>query len=170
MFTPEQAKGLAEFLLQGASWEFETTKKVLAATPADQLGFKLGDKGRTAADLAWHIITSDLWFLDGIAALNFAGGQPPAQPATIPEMLALYSEAFPKGIEKVRAMSGEQLATPIAFFGAMNLPAAAYINFLSNHMIHHRGQYSAYLRAMNAHVPSIYGGSADEPFQSGASA
>jgi uncharacterized damage-inducible protein DinB len=31
-------------------------------------------------------------------------------------------------------------------------------------MIHHRGQLSTYVRALNAHVPSIYGGSADEPF------
>jgi hypothetical protein len=29
---------------------------------------------------------------------------------------------------------------------------------------------SAYLRAVNAHVPSIYGGSADEPFQASATA
>jgi uncharacterized damage-inducible protein DinB len=39
---------------------------------------------------------------------------------------------------------------------------------LNNHCIHHRGQLSTYIRAMNAHVPSIYGGSADEPFQAAA--
>ena len=41
----------------------------------------------------------------------------------------------------------------------------AYLNLMMNHMIHHRGQLSAYLRPMGAKVPSIYGGSADEPFQ-----
>ena len=35
--------------------------------------------------------------------------------------------------------------------------------FVMNHMIHHRGQFSVYLR-LNVHlsVPSIYGPSADE--------
>ena len=54
--------------------------------------------------------------------------------------------------------------------GIMNFPAVVYLQFLNNHMIHHRGQLSTYLRAMNAHVPSIYGGSADEPFTGSASA
>ena len=65
---------------------------------------------------------------------------------------------------KLKAMSGEQLAKSMPFFGIMNYPAVVYLQFLNNHMIHHRGQLSTYLRAMNAHVPSIYGGSADEPF------
>jgi uncharacterized damage-inducible protein DinB len=43
------------------------------------------------------------------------------------------------------------------------LPAAAYLNFANVHCIHHRGQLSAYLRPMGGKVPSIYGGSADEP-------
>ena len=34
-----------------------------------------------------------------------------------------------------------------------------------SHTIHHRGQLSTYLRPMGAKVPSIYGGSADEPFE-----
>jgi uncharacterized damage-inducible protein DinB len=34
-----------------------------------------------------------------------------------------------------------------------------------NHGIHHRGQLMTYLRPMGSKVPSIYGGSADEPFQ-----
>jgi uncharacterized damage-inducible protein DinB len=39
-----------------------------------------------------------------------------------------------------------------------------------SHSIHHRGQLSAYLRPMGAKVPSIYGGSADEPFDATAKA
>ncbi len=30
--------------------------------------------------------------------------------------------------------------------------------------IHHRGQMTVYLRAVGGRVPSIYGGSADEPW------
>lgn len=33
--------------------------------------------------------------------------------------------------------------------------------FVMNHMIHHRGQLSVYLRLLDVPVPSIYGPSAD---------
>jgi uncharacterized damage-inducible protein DinB len=46
-----------------------------------------------------------------------------------------------------------------------NLPAVAYLGFLNNHSIHHRGQLAAYLRPMGSKVPNIYGGSFDEPMQ-----
>ena len=58
----------------------------------------------------------------------------------------------------------EQVATPVEFFGVFNLPAAMYLGFLSNHSIHHRGELTTYLRPMGSKVPSIYGGSYDEPF------
>jgi uncharacterized damage-inducible protein DinB len=50
----------------------------------------------------------------------------------------------------------------------MKMPNAAYIGFAQNHSVHHRGQLAAYLRAMGGKVPSIYGGSADEPFAAAA--
>ena len=59
----------------------------------------------------------------------------------------------------------EQLAKEIDFFGMMKQPAIGFVDFANNHGIHHRGQLAAYLRAMGSTVPSIYGGSADEPFQ-----
>jgi uncharacterized damage-inducible protein DinB len=51
-----------------------------------------------------------------------------------------------------------------------NLPAVLYLGFLNNHTIHHRGELSTYLRPMGSKVPSIYGGSYDEPFQAPAAA
>ena len=171
MLSAEQAQGLAMFLIPGVEREIPTTKKVLAAVPDDKLGFVLGEKGRSAKDLMWHTIESDIWFAEGIAAGEFAQTESnsPA-PATVREMTAKYDSGMAAGMAKVKAMTGEQLAKPVSFFGIMEMPAVMYLQFLSNHSIHHRGQLSTYLRAMNAHVPSIYGGSADEPFQAGASA
>jgi len=47
----------------------------------------------------------------------------------------------------------------------MNEPAFSYLQFAQDHLVHHRGQLSTYLRPMGGKVPDIYGGSADEPFQ-----
>ncbi len=46
------------------------------------------------------------------------------------------------------------------------MPRAAAIRFfMFNHVYHHRGQLSAYLRASGAIVPSVYGPTADiDPF------
>ncbi|MDQ3487790.1 MAG: DinB family protein, partial [Acidobacteriota bacterium] len=40
--------------------------------------------------------------------------------------------------------------------------AAAVRSFVMNHLIHHRGQLSVYLRLQNVPLPSIYGPTADE--------
>ncbi len=39
---------------------------------------------------------------------------------------------------------------------------AAFRYMVHNHLIHHRGQLSVYLRMQNIPVPGIYGPSADE--------
>jgi uncharacterized damage-inducible protein DinB len=39
---------------------------------------------------------------------------------------------------------------------------SALRSFVMNHLIHHRGQLTVYLRLRNVAVPPIYGPSADE--------
>jgi uncharacterized damage-inducible protein DinB len=171
MFTPEQAKGMSMVFLQGLSKEIPTTRRVLEAIPESQLDFKLGEKGRTARELMWHIVQSEEWFAKGIAAGDFnVTSEEGAAPASKAEILAYYDQHVPPVIEKLNALSGEQLATPLNFFNVFNLPAVLYLDFWAKHTVHHRGQLSTYARALNAHVPDIYGGSADEPFQMPATA
>ena len=169
-FSAEQAQGLAMVLIGGIENEIPITKKILAAVPQDKLGFTLGEKGRSAKDLMWHIVQADIMFAEGVAAGAFARPQPKDAPGTSQEMAAQYESGLTAALAKVKALSGEQLAKPIDFMGAFNFPAVIYLQFMNTHCIHHRGQLSAYLRAMNAYVPSIYGGSADEPFQMPATA
>jgi uncharacterized damage-inducible protein DinB len=65
---------------------------------------------------------------------------------------------------RAKAVSPADAAKIVDFFG-MQFPNVVYLNFMLKHSIHHRGQLSTYLRPMGAKVPSIYGGSADEPFE-----
>jgi uncharacterized damage-inducible protein DinB len=163
---PAEAKGIANMLIQGLEREYETTRKVVAAIPENQLDFKLGEKGRTARELAWHLVASEAWFADGIAKGDFSQPETEMPPkATTADLVAFYEKELPTKTARVKALSGEELAKVVGFFGVMNLPNVLYLGFWNSHSIHHRGQLSTYLRAMNAHVPSIYGGSADEPFE-----
>jgi uncharacterized damage-inducible protein DinB len=164
MFTPDQAKGLSMVFLQSLGNEVPTTRRVLAAVPDSQLDFTLGEKGRTARDLMWHIARSEKWFGEGVVSGNFPMDPDPPAPATVAEIVAYYDQNVPQIADKIATLSGEHLATEANFFNVFNLPVVLYMDFWIKHTVHHRGQLSSYLRAMNAHVPSIYGGSADEPF------
>src|SRR5947209_1556678 len=162
--TPEFAAGLRAMMLDGIQREAECTKRVLAAVPDDKSDYRPDPHARTAKELAWHIANTDVQFLDGIADLNFSMESPEHKPESSAEVVAWYDENMKRGLARVAEMTPEQLATPIEFFGVFNLPAAFYLGFLNNHSVHHRGELATYLRPMGSKVPSIYGGSYDEPF------
>ena len=169
--SPAEAKTISNLLIEGIEREHETTKKVLAAVPQNQMDFKLGEKGRTMRELAWHLAASEVWFGEGVANGDFSHSEATMPPnATAADIAGFYSKELPARIARVKQLSGEQLAKIINFFGVMQVPNFSLIGFWNNHSIHHRGQLAAYLRAVNAHVPAIYGGSADEPFEMPASA
>ena len=168
--TPEFVLGFRAVMLDGFKREAEVTKKVIAAVPDAKSDYRPDPAARTAKDLAWHLANTDVQFLDGIADLNFKMENPEHKPETSAEVVAWYDERVKRGIARVEAMSAEQLLTPVVFFGVFNMPSVFYLGFLNNHSIHHRGELATYLRPMGSKVPSIYGGSYDEPFQAPAAA
>ncbi|MGE0041098.1 MAG: DinB family protein [Vicinamibacterales bacterium] len=158
----DQAKAVAQALGQQLQSEWMTTVKVLEAIPEANKTWKPDEKARSAWDLAVHIASSDVWFLDGV--LNQQFGKPGDTGATtIAELVAWYKANFPQKLEDVLALDGAKLATIVDFHG-MKLPAAHYMVFCAVHGAHHRGQLATYLRPMGSKVPAIYGGSADEAF------
>ena len=165
--TPEFALGFRQVMLDGLRRELELTKKVLAAIPDDKSSFKPDPHARTAWELAWHLANTDVQFLDGIADLKFSmEGRPEAEkPKNVAALVAWYDQNMQRGIARVQAMSGEQAITAIDFMGVYKMPAVFYLGFVNNHCIHHRGELATYLRPMGSKVPSIYGGSFDEPFR-----
>jgi uncharacterized damage-inducible protein DinB len=169
-FTPDQAKGLAMFLAGSIDTEQKTTSKVIAAIPHQNLDYRPDPKSKTALELAAHIAQTDIWFLDSLLKGEFGREEGPAVPATSgAEIAAWYDQNYAALAPKVAALPGDFFAKNLQFYH-FNLPAVMYLSFLMNHMIHHRGQLSTYLRAMGGKCPSIYGGSADEPFDMSASA
>jgi len=163
--SPDQVLTITHFLLATTRQEATITAKVIAAVPDDKSDYRSDPKARTARELAWHIAYTDVWFLESIVAGEFQmTGEPvPPEVKTIADMAAWYEKNMAATADRVAALPPEKLAQPVNFLGAFNFPAGFYLGFLNNHMIHHRGQLSCYLRPMGSKVPSIYGGSADEP-------
>ena len=167
--TPEFALGYRAMMLDGVLREAEITKKVIAAVPDAASSYKHDPNGRTAKELAWHLANTDVQFLDGIADLKFSMASPEQKPQTSAEIVAWYDANIKRGVARIAAMTPEQLITPVNFLNLFDLPAVLYLGFLNNHSIHHRGELATYLRPMGSKVPSIYGGSYDEPFHAPAS-
>jgi uncharacterized damage-inducible protein DinB len=160
--SPEYAVTMRESMLQGLARELEITKRVLAAVPDGQRDYRPDPKARSAWELAWHLASCDVQMTDEIADQKFQM-EPrfKEEPKNVRELVDWYDKNFNRAMNRVRAMTPEQLTTPVDFFG-FNFPAVFYLSFINNHSIHHRGQLAVYLRPMGSKVPSIYGGSADE--------
>lgn len=166
MISADQATGFLNFFLGMMDNEYKTTRKVIAAVPQDKCEWRPDPKAKNALELAAHIPDGDMFFLDGIISGGFnPGGDAKPAPTTIEEILKAYESNYTDRVAKLKALSGKQLAKPVPFFGMMELPAVMYLNLMLMHTSHHRGQLSVYLRPMGSKVPSIYGGSADEPLQ-----
>lgn len=164
---PNQATFLLGIYVPQIQSEWEITKKVLQAVPDTNQDYRPDPKSRTASELAWHILSSDIWFLEGLISREFKmeEAKQPEELTTIAGMIAWFDREAPPLIEKLKATPPEKLAEELDFFGLMNAPAVTYLGGMGLHTAHHRGQLTTYLRAMGGKVPSIYGGSADEPFE-----
>jgi uncharacterized damage-inducible protein DinB len=161
--TPENARFLFNFFLPELKSETKITRKVVAAMPEGQGAYRPSEKCMSAMELATHLLTAHCFFLGGVVQGEFSRGEAPQFENTA-ALLEWFDKTDGELMTRLQALSDEQLAKPVKFY-SWELPAVAYLNFMLMHEAHHRGQLSAYLRPMGGKVPSIYGGSADEPMK-----
>jgi uncharacterized damage-inducible protein DinB len=162
----EQAKAAADVLCTMWEGEVRATAQVLEAVNRGNRDYKPDSKSRSAWQIATHLATADVWFIDSIVAGAFAfdeaaAKQAEAQFKDAAQLADFYRKTFPEKIKALRALPGATLAQPMSFFGMYEWPRVQFIGFANNHSVHHRGQLAAYLRAMGSRVPDIYGPSAD---------
>ena len=163
----DQAKFLVEHYTRLMGAEHASTLKVLAAVKDDNRDYRPDEKSRTAGQLATHLATGDIWFLDSIINGKFNWDPEGSQKAessfaSVADVVAFYKQAYPARLEQLKKMSADEMTRPVDFFGFMQMPAVAFLGMANNHGIHHRGQLAAYLRAHGSKVPALYGASADE--------
>lgn len=163
---PEHATAAAKAMAALWQGEFPATVRVLSAVSDANRDYTPHPKSRSAWQLTTHIATADLWFIDCIVQGAFAfdaekAKQAEAQFAQVADVVAFYEKSFPVALARLQNLSGEALSEVLDFFGMMQMPRVQWIGFANNHSVHHRGQLSAYLRAMGCRVPDIYGPSGD---------
>ena len=162
----DHAKTAADTLAGLWEREFPATCQVIAAVKDDNRSYKPDVKSRTAWEIATHLATADIWFIDSIVNGKFewnpeGAKQVEAQFKNVNDIVDFYKKTFPEKVKQLRALPAEKLIAPLSFFGRMEMLTVNYIGFANNHSVHHRGQLAAYLRALGSKVPNIYGPSAD---------
>ena len=161
---PEEAKIVADFLIADFESEMQTTLRVIEAVPADHLAHQPDPKAKTGLGLVRHITLEDEWLLNCIANGEFTPPPDDSDACGImnpADAVARYKEKVPAALDRVRAMSGEQLSNVIDLLGMIQAPGINFLAMAIKHSVHHRGQLSTYLRPMGGKVPGIYGPSAD---------
>ena len=162
---------LIDGMLQELEQEAQTTRRVLARVPDNQLTWRPHKKARTLGELALHIATVP-------GAVATLAAQPEMQaPQFIDPSPNSASELIPaldESIAKAKSvLTGMDDATLNATFRMMQgereifaIPRVVMLrSIMLNHWYHHRGQLTVYLRELGVPIPSIYGPSADEnPF------
>ena len=160
----QNVKTVADFLIVDFEGEMRMTLDVLASVPTDHLDYRPDPKSKTGLGLVRHIVLEDEWLLNCIVNGVFTPPPDDSDACGImgpADAIARYRQRFPAALDRIRAMSGDQLATVIDMFGKIQAPGINFLAMAIKHSVHHRGQLSTYLRAMGGKVPGIYGPSAD---------
>jgi uncharacterized damage-inducible protein DinB len=162
--TPDQAAFLLHGVyLPGLRNEHSITMSIIKAIPADKGDYHPDGISRSAMDLAWHVAAAEMRFMDSVIAGQF-DLSPRPRPDSVKhsgDLAVWYGQNFGERLDKLTALSNDQLIKIIDFRGIMQLPAVMLLDLSMHHSIHHRGQLSMYLRPMGAKVPAIYGESFD---------
>jgi uncharacterized damage-inducible protein DinB len=162
---------IADALLMEIDQEGKTTQRLLERIPEDKLSWKPHAKSFSLGQLSLHIAAGSgnlarAAAQDSIEVPSFQ--QPEAKSRK--ELLDTFSQSVATAKQTIGSMDDARLLSTLTVTRngqtVMSLPRAAFIrSIMLNHMYHHRGQLSVYLRQLDVPVPSIYGPSADEnPF------
>mgnify|MGYP006355335799 CR=1 FL=1 len=160
---------ISQAFIQEVKKETDSTRRLLTVINDEHLSWTPHQKSMTVAALAGHIVELHNWISSTLAGegIDFAAGYQSFIPTTAAELKARLDESVEANIATLNSLSDEdwnQLWTLRAGDHVIvSLPRIAAVRFLiQNHLIHHRGQLSVYLRMLDLPIPGMYGPSADE--------
>ena len=151
--------------------ECAATRKYLERIPDDAWGWSPHEKSMSLGKLASHLVETNGWvaptMAEDVFVLDMAKFKP-YEGANKAEVLALFDKTVPEAVAAMTGATNEQMLTTWTMktpdgHVMMQMPRVAVVrNMFINHMIHHRGQMSVYLRLKDVPLPATYGPSADD--------
>ena len=165
---------ITELLLAELEREAVGSRKTLENVPEGKNDWKPHEKSMPLGYLATIVATCPAW-LDMVINMDELDINPPGGPKFKPqewttrkELLEQFENSLKQGREVLQKTTDDRLLNTtwrmLAAGKLINEQSryAAVRDGVLNHMAHHRGQLTVYLRLNDAKVPAIYGPSADE--------
>lgn len=153
----------------------EGTKQHLEVIPDDRLDWRPHEKSWTIGELGTHLANLPMWTMATLGQDEFDvapadGEEPPPQPAygSSAEMVAGLEENAAAARETIRSTPDEgfmkEWTLLVGGEARFSMPKIAVLrSFIMDHLIHHRGQLTVYLRLLDVSVPQTFGPTADFP-------
>ncbi len=164
---------MIDSLLNELHREAAVTRRVLERVPGDCLEWKPHPKSMSLGQLALHIanLPGNLSKMAQLEEFDTSQAkfEPPA-PGSIEEILTTHDASLGAAQDYFSSVDEQTLQGSWRLTARGNevftVPRSEMIrSLMMNHLYHHRGQLSVYLRLLDVPVPVIYGRSADEnPF------
>jgi uncharacterized damage-inducible protein DinB len=157
-----------ELLIREFDREMSSTQKTLERVPADKWDWKPQEKSGSLGWMASHIAT-----LPGFTTAIIKTPELDVVNAKIPkvekptDLLATFAKSSQEARAALAGVTDEELQQvwTLKRNGAVMFAMPRYDvlrGMCFNHIVHHRGQLTMYLRQLNVPVPGLYGPSADE--------
>jgi len=148
--------------------EMATTRRVLERITSDHAAFKPHEKSFAMGELALHVANLGTWAELIMHAPEFDVGQKFESPKFEgnEQLLKTFDDNVVKA-RKALDVADDVYMQPWTLRNGeqtvFTLPRVAVVrSMVMNHLVHHRGQLTVYLRLANIPVPGVYGPSADE--------
>lgn len=155
-----QNRERANTLLAEFDEEMAKTRRILERVPDRNLGWKPEPRAATLAKLASHVA-----FIPGLPhlLLEMRAVDRPPDVASQAELLERFDRNAAMGRAALAGVDDDRLARQIPVMPGVSKPLAYVLRSrVMNHLIHHRGQLSTYLRTLGVAITGMYGASADE--------
>lgn len=147
--------------------EANATHKCLERVPETLFGWKPHEKSMNLGYLSLLVAEIPKWIAHMIENedLDFATFEH-YEAKTTAELVAHFEDNMAAAKKALKQVTNEKLAQPFHLKNngvvVFSSPKKENIGSSINHMVHHRGQLTVYLRLNDIPVPSIYGPSADD--------
>jgi uncharacterized damage-inducible protein DinB len=163
---------MTELFLSELDREEERSRRTLELVPEGKHDWKPHDKSMIFGYLAMMVATIPSWIAmeinqDELDLKPVSGPNLKPQPMnTSAEYLGALDKSVAEARAALRKTTDDFLMTPwrLLVGGQVVLeePRHVMIRDTMNHLAHHRGQMTVYLRLMGQKVPALYGPSADD--------
>jgi uncharacterized damage-inducible protein DinB len=165
--------GMSASILPEFDQEMANTRRTLERIPQERFSWKPHEKSYSFMELANHLARLPGWGAATVRTdsldLDPESGEfvPPPPEDTLAGVLAAFDEGVADFRAALGAATDEELVRQWSLLHSgetlLTMPRIAVLRgMILNHMVHHRGQLTVYLRLNDLPVPALYGPSADE--------